>query len=66
MIETKRGEFHWEIIDLALSEAQEHGQTLAIRLMPYSQIAMESYGQEGSRNCGAALAPTLYWKSLSI
>jgi hypothetical protein len=36
VIETKRGEFHWEIIDLALSEAREHGQTLAIRLMPYT------------------------------
>ncbi len=36
VIEPKRGEFHWEIIDLALSEAREHGQTLAIRLMPYT------------------------------
>lgn len=36
VIEPKRGEFHWEIIDLALQEAREHGQTLAIRLMPYT------------------------------
>jgi hypothetical protein len=36
VIEPKRGEFHWEIIDLALREAREHGQTLAIRLMPYT------------------------------
>ena len=36
VIEPKRGEFHWEIIDLALSEAREHSQTLAIRLMPYT------------------------------
>ncbi|MDQ1411076.1 MAG: hypothetical protein QOJ41_2811 [Acidobacteriaceae bacterium] len=36
VIEPRRGEFHWEIIDLALQEAREHGQTLAIRLMPYT------------------------------
>ena len=36
VIEPKHGEFHWEIIDLALREAREHGQTLAIRLMPYT------------------------------
>ena len=36
IIEPKHGEYHWEIIDLALSEAREHGQTLAIRLMPYT------------------------------
>ena len=36
VIEPKRGEFRWEIIDLALQEAREHGQTLAIRLMPYT------------------------------
>jgi Domain of unknown function (DUF4832) len=36
VIEPKRGEFHWEIIDLALDEARKHGQTLAIRLMPYT------------------------------
>jgi Domain of unknown function (DUF4832)/Beta-galactosidase len=36
VIEPKRGEFRWEIIDLALAQAREHGQTLAIRLMPYT------------------------------
>jgi hypothetical protein len=36
VIEPKHGEFRWEIIDLALAEAREHGQTLAIRLMPYT------------------------------
>src|ERR1700730_9249771 len=36
VIEPKRSEFNWEIIDLALQEAREHGQTLAIRLMPYT------------------------------
>lgn len=35
-IEPEPGEFHWEIIDTALGEAQRHGQRLAIRLMPYS------------------------------
>src|SRR5438067_3375212 len=36
VLETKPGKFHWEIVDLALEEARAHGQTLAIRLMPYS------------------------------
>jgi hypothetical protein len=35
-IEPEPGEFHWEIIDRAIDEAQRHGQRLAIRLMPYS------------------------------
>jgi hypothetical protein len=35
-IEPESGKFRWDIIDLALHEAREHGQTLAIRLMPYS------------------------------
>lgn len=35
-LEPEPGKFHWEIVDLALQEAREHGQTLAIRLMPYS------------------------------
>src|SRR3989442_12425200 len=34
VIEPKRGEFHWEIIDLALDEARRHGQPLSIRLLP--------------------------------
>src|SRR6185312_7798573 len=40
-IEPEQGKFRWDIIDLALQEAREHGQRLAIRLMPYA-------GQEGS------------------
>src|SRR5256886_1618117 len=38
LLEKKKepGKFHWEIVDLALEEARAHGQTLAIRLMPYS------------------------------
>jgi hypothetical protein len=35
-IEPEQGKFRWDIIDLALQEARQHGQTLAIRLMPYS------------------------------
>ena len=35
-LEPEPGKFRWEIIDLALQEARAHGQTLAIRLMPYS------------------------------
>jgi hypothetical protein len=35
-IEPEPGKFRWDIIDLALKEARQHGQTLAIRLMPYS------------------------------
>jgi hypothetical protein len=35
-LEPEPGKFHWEIIDLALQEARKHRQTLAIRLMPYS------------------------------
>jgi hypothetical protein len=27
----------WEILDTALEQARLHGQTLAIRLMPYDQ-----------------------------
>ena len=35
-LEPERGKYRWDIIDLALEEARAHGQTLAIRLMPYS------------------------------
>ena len=36
-LEPEHGQIHWEIIDLALDEAREHHQTLAIRLMPYDE-----------------------------
>ena len=36
-IEPELGHFRWEIIDDALEQARVHGQTLAIRLMPYDQ-----------------------------
>src|SRR5580692_9988294 len=35
-LEPEPGKFRWDIVDLALEEAREHEQTLAIRLMPYS------------------------------
>lgn len=35
-IELERGGFRWDIINLAIAEARAHSQTLAIRLMPYS------------------------------
>ena len=35
-LEPEHGKVRWDIIDLALEEARTHGQTLAIRLMPYS------------------------------
>ena len=35
-LEPERGKYRWDIVDLSLQEARTHGQTLAIRLMPYS------------------------------
>jgi len=35
-LEPEQGKYRWDILDLALQEARAHGQTLAIRLMPYS------------------------------
>ena len=35
-LEPERGKYRWDILDRALQEARTHGQTLAIRLMPYS------------------------------
>jgi len=36
VLEPQQGKFNWAIVDLAIEEAHAHGQTLAIRLMPYS------------------------------
>src|SRR4051812_26720884 len=36
VLEPEQGKFNWKIVDLAIEEARAHGQTLAIRLMPYS------------------------------
>ena len=36
-IEPERGQYRWDIIDLALDQAREHQQTITFRLMPYDQ-----------------------------
>jgi hypothetical protein len=50
-LEPKHGQYRWDIIDMALAEAQKHGQRLAIRLMPYSNIdpLPEWYRNSGAR-----------------
>jgi len=53
VLEPEAGKFHWEIVDLALEEARAHGQTLAIRLMPYSN---QDPLPEWYRNSGARRA----------
>jgi hypothetical protein len=51
VLEPEPGKFRWDIIDLALREARDHGQTLAIRLMPYSNKdpLPEWYRNSGAR-----------------
>jgi len=53
VLEPEPGKFHWEIVDLAFEEARAHGQTLAIRLMPYSN---QDPLPEWYRNSGARRA----------
>ena len=53
VLEPEPGRFHWEIVDLALEEARAHGQTLAVRLMPYSN---QDPLPEWYRNSGARRA----------
>src|SRR5207253_3000433 len=50
-LEPEQGKIRWDIIDLALEEARTHGQTLAIRLMPYSKKdpLPEWYQKSGAR-----------------
>jgi hypothetical protein len=36
-LEPARGRYRWEIVDGALAEARRHGQTLALRVMPYDE-----------------------------
>ena len=50
-LEPEQGKVRWDIIDLALEEARAHGQTLAIRLMPYSNKdpLPEWYQKSGAR-----------------
>jgi hypothetical protein len=50
-LEPAQGKVCWEIIDGALAQAQQHHQTLAIRLMPYDQShpLPEWYRNSGAR-----------------
>ena len=50
-LEPEHRKFRWDIIDLALEEARAHGQTLAMRLMPYSNKdpLPEWYQKSGAR-----------------
>jgi hypothetical protein len=50
-LEPEHGKVRWEILDQALAEAREHGQALAIRLMPYDQKhpLPEWYRKSGAR-----------------
>jgi hypothetical protein len=50
-LEPAKGEVRWSIIDRALEAAASHGQTLAIRLMPYDQRhpLPEWYQKSGAR-----------------
>ena len=50
-VEPEMGHYRWDIIDLAIDEAREHGQQLAIRIMPYDQkdALPEWYRNSGAR-----------------
>lgn len=58
-LEPKHGQIDWEIIDLALEEAREHDQTLAIRLMPYDEKhpLPEWYRNSGARRANKSTDP---------
>src|SRR5215471_14344212 len=55
-LEPEPGKFRWDIIDLALEEARKHHQTLAIRLMPYSNRdpLPDWYRNSGARRANKA------------
>ncbi len=50
-IEPEPGRYRWDMIDLAIAQAREQGQKLAIRLMPYDQKnpLPEWYRRSGAR-----------------
>jgi hypothetical protein len=54
-LEPSKGQVRWDIIDSALAEARTHGQSLAIRLMPYDQRhpLPEWYQSSGARRANA-------------
>jgi hypothetical protein len=41
VLEPEKGSYNWKLIDDSLLQANRHGQTLQIRLMPQSQIGTE-------------------------
>ncbi|AUX25651.1 uncharacterized protein SOCEGT47_062000 [Sorangium cellulosum] len=59
-LEPERGKIRWEILDLALEEARRHGQTLAIRLMPYDRdVPLPGwYRASGARRANAPAGET--------
>ncbi len=50
-LEPAPGKYRWEILDLAIEQAREQGQRLAVRLMPYDQRnpLPEWYRNSGAR-----------------
>jgi Domain of unknown function (DUF4832) len=54
-LEPARGRYRWDILDLALAEADRHHQTLAIRLMPYDpeHPLPEWYQRSGARRANS-------------
>jgi hypothetical protein len=58
-IEPAQGDIRWAILDGALEQAARHGQTLAIRLMPYDKKhpLPEWYQKSGARRANAAGEP---------
>jgi Domain of unknown function (DUF4832) len=59
VLEPEQGKYSWSIIDLALKEAREHHQTLAIRLEPYDRRdpLPEWYRNSGARRANKPTGP---------
>jgi len=58
-LEPARGDVQWSILDRALEQAASHGQTLAIRLMPYDKQhpLPQWYRESGAHRINAATEP---------
>ncbi len=58
-LEPEQGHVRWDIVENALAEAHSHGQTLAIRLMPYDQKHPLPvwYQKSGAKRANAEGAP---------
>ncbi|HTV56232.1 MAG TPA: DUF4832 domain-containing protein, partial [Terriglobia bacterium] len=59
VLEPEHGKYNWKIIDLALTEAREHHQTLAISMMPYDDRhpLPEWYRNSGARRANKPSDP---------